>query len=195
MKFHRRTLVLLLSLALILTASVSVTLSYLFGKTDDVENDFIPAYVSCQVVSENASTVSDNITTTHLEQICIKNTGNTDAYIKAKVVVTWKDTEHKNVHAKSPVKDKDYQINFADDVAWGMGLDGFYYFLSPVSPEQLTDVLITSCVQLNTAEVPEGYYLSVEVIASAIQTRYPTAVEQWSNGKVYLDENQNLVIR
>ena len=81
------------------------------------------------------------------------------------------------VSAKVPVKDKDYSITFAKNTNWIKGADGYYYYQLPVDPQGSTGVLIEECKLQENASVPDGYHLSVEIVASAIQSAPDSVVQ------------------
>lgn len=184
-KLNKRAMMLLVSLVVLVVASVGATLAYLIAATDPVENTFTPARVSCDVVELFENNVKKDVR--------IQNTGNTYAYIRSAIVVTWKNDEGE-VYAATPVKDTDYSIAFDLENGWVEGNDGFYYYTKEVAPcthtgEQehtgcLTGVLITSCSPVDS-QAPMEYYLSVEIVASAIQSAPDSVVgKEWSNAKV-----------
>jgi len=145
------------SVALIGVLAVGGTLAYLFTNTSPVQNTFEPSEVTCAVVEPEFT--SDQKT-----DVQIKNTGDTKAYIRAEIVVNWVDAA--GYVSGVPVQDGDYTIELGG--AWVEGSDGFYYWTMPVEPDGLTGNLIESCEQV--AEAPTGYYLSVEILAGAIQS-------------------------
>ena len=160
MKLNKRTVALLVSFAVLLSAAVGVTVAYIVDRTPDVENTFKPSRVACEVIKEDGNDV-----------YTVKNTGDTDAYIRVAVVVNWKNGS--NVYAQAPQFDVDLGAN------WGLGKDGHYYYIKPVAggaqiPETLT-------VRSNSVAPSNEYELVVEVYASAIQAT-SAAVDQWSNG-------------
>lgn len=108
-------------------------------------------------------------------QVKIQNTGNIDAYIRARVVVTWKDASG-NVYGKAPVKGEDYTISY-NTSTWFDGPGGYKYYQNRVSPQGYTDVLISSCTALKKLV---GYELSVEIIAEAIQADGKNAAGQYA---------------
>ena len=177
-KFISKKSILIVTLALLLTVAVGSTLAYIFMRTDPVNNTFTPAQVSCAVVEEFKDNVKSNVK--------IQNTGDTDAYIRVAIVITWKNDQGV-VWAEAPTSN-DYTIewNLTAD-GWVKGPDGYYYYTQKVAPhgglhDGLTDVLITSCTPV-TGNAPEGYVLSVEIVASAIQASPDTVVEeQWKTG-------------
>lgn len=88
-------------------------------------------------------------------------------YVRASVVVTWKDAKDGNVLGVSPVEDTDYTIiyNTAD---WFQGSDGFWYHKAMVNSDKATETLINSCTPAD-GKTPEGYGLNVEIIAQTVQ--------------------------
>ena len=146
-------------------------MAYLVDTTSEVVNTFDPAQVSCRVDEESFDgTTKTNVT--------IANTSDIEAYIRAAVIVTWKDKDG-NVYGKMPVKGQktgegDYTIELnlkdeADNVIWIEGSDGYYYYIRPVAVGASTATLITSCIDNGTA--PAGYGLNVEILGSAIQAK------------------------
>ena len=113
-------------------------------------------------------------------QVAVQNTGDTTAFIRAAINVTWmsnQDAANQTVSAKVPVKDTDYSITFAKNTNWIQGADGYYYYQLPVGPQGSTGVLIEECKLQNNASVPDGYHLSVEIVASAIQSAPDSVVQ------------------
>ena len=174
----------LLILAVVL--AIGGTLAYIIANTASVENKFTPGEVSCKVLEDPF----DGVTKTNVR---IENTGNTAAYIRATYVVTWQKDDG-TVNGKMPVVGTDYTIVFADNTGWKKIGDYWYYTL-PVLPFEdgvetgETGVLIASCKLAEGAAVPTGYHLSVEIIASAIQSEPASVVaEKWhvavDNGKI-----------
>lgn len=172
---------------LILAAVLAIggTLAYIIANTTPVKNEFTPGEVRCEV----EETFKDNVKS----DVKIKNTGNTAAYIRATYVVTWQKDDG-TVNGKMPVVGTDYTIKFADDSDW-IQIGDYWYYTLPVLPFEAgvetgeTGVLIDSCKLAEGAAVPTGYHLSVEIIASAIQSEPASVVaEKWhvavDNGKI-----------
>lgn len=175
-----KKLVLLISVVaiLILALTAGTTLAWLKSSSGPVVNTFEPARVTSQVEEKTDNGIKS--------EVKIKNTSNIDAYIRATVVINWVDDKG-NVAAQKPVKDTDYTIeyNLSND-GWWQGNDGYYYYSSAVKPadknnDGLTGILINSCQLKDGAQAPEGYSLSVEIIADAIQSVPDKAVrEAWN---------------
>lgn len=161
---NKRSLIWLLSVVMILVLGAGATLAYIHMSTQNVTNTFEPTNVSCDVEEEFADNVKRNVK--------IKNTSNIEAFIRSEIIVTWKN-EAGEIYGKLPVKNIDYIMNLnlaeEDEEGWKAGKDGFYYFTLAKAPGAATDNLIDSCYLKEGASAPDGYYLSVEIIASAIQ--------------------------
>ena len=195
-KYINKKSILITSVALLLLVAVGTSLAYVFTKTDPVENKFDPSKVSCAVVevvekgdsSENtANVVQTGKSKTNVQ---IKNTGDTDAYIRAAVVVNWMNEDGTRAWAAKPVQGADYSISYnLNDNGWVDGGDGYYYYTQPVDPGDMTNILITSATQNATG--PKGtdgtqYYLSIEIVASAIQADgmgAASAKDAWAKAK------------
>ena len=161
----KRSLVLVVSVLALVLAVAGGTLAWLTANSGPVTNTFTPAQVTCEV----DETFQNNVKSA----VSIKNTSNIDAYIRAYVVVTWKDAQG-NVYGK-PVKDTDYTIEYATGTGWEKGSDGYYYFTKPVGVDKTTSELIKTCAPV-ADKAPAGYDLSVEIIAEAIQSLPATTV-------------------
>ena len=193
-EYHRnvrrtnKSMILLASLLLLTFVAVGGTVAFLFDATEQIRNEFVPSTVTTEVVETRSGQTISNVK--------IKNTGDTEAYIRAAVVVTWQDANG-NVYGKTPVKGTDYTITFNTSSQtnptgkWTLAKDGFYYWSNPVSEPKVggttttyytTGTLITSCSPVE-GKNPEGYFLNVEIIGSGIQSN-PTSVvtTEWSSG-------------
>ena len=157
----RKEFVLLVSVFAMIAGVVGGTVAYLVAGTDPLINNFDLADVSCRVEEDFNKQEKKNVK--------IQNTGDIDAYIRAKVVVTWQDAEG-NVYGQAPIEETDYTIQFNEGV-WKREGD-YWYYDEPVAPVTenncYTPVLINSCSSSGTE--PEGYHLSVEILAEAIQS-------------------------
>ena len=168
----KRLATLLVSLVLVLGVAVGGTVAFLSTRTDSKENTFTPSKVTCEVTETFNKNVKSNV--------AVRNTGDTTAFIRAAINVTWmsnQDAANQTVSAKVPVKDTDYSIKLADNTNWIQGADGYYYYQLPVKPQDSTKMLIEECKLQNNASVPDGYHLSVEIVASAIQSAPDSVVQ------------------
>lgn len=192
-KFISKKFIVITAVALLLFVTVGSTLAYIFTKTEPVENTFNPSKVACAVVENNnpdenrADIVPNDSIKTNVQ---IKNTGDTDAYIRVAVVVNWMSADGTRVWAQKPIENTDYTMTLASIADWIRGADGFYYYGKDVSPNHLTELLITEARLMEGVTAPKGtdgtqYYLSIEIVASSIQSKPDYVVaNEWSNTMV-----------
>lgn len=187
-KYINKKSIIIASVMLLLLVAVGTTIAYIFTETEPVENTFNPSKVSCAVVEKGYEPVSGEIQNISdiKSNVQIKNTGDTDAYIRVAVVVNWMDEAGTKVWATKPVENTEYSITYANTTNWVKGSDDYWYYTKSVPPtdgSNLTDILIKNATQ--NKEGPKGtdgtqYYLSIEIVASAIQSTPETVVaEQW----------------
>lgn len=186
-----RSFVLVVSVLVLLVGIVGASVAYLSMKTGEVKNQFTYGKVSCEVLEDFDGTVKNNVR--------IKNTGNIPAYIRARVVVTWKN-ENGDIYGTKPVlgsaadeDNKNYDYSFDYNPNWiCMTTDSgglYFYFPDPVDLDKETDKMLYNFKKGENANVPEGYDLSVEILADAIQSQPAKAVEEaWGvtvdNGRI-----------
>jgi predicted ribosomally synthesized peptide with SipW-like signal peptide len=152
----KKTILTLALMALVMIAAVSGTMAYL-KSTETVTNTFVQANVKCTVVEpdwQDGNTVKSNVT--------IRNDGSISAYIRAAIVVTWKDSNG-NTMAEKPGAG-DYTLSIGSD--WTAN-GGYYYYNQTVATGASTTNLINQCVSSGT--YTDGRTLCVEVLGSAIQ--------------------------
>lgn len=184
---NKKSIAMLVSIIALLTIVAGTTIAYLYTNTDPITNTFTPTKVNT-TIEEDPGTVKKNVK--------VKNTGDIDAYIRATVIVTWKDTSG-NVYATAPEEDTDYTVTWTKN-GWVEGSDGYYYYTSKVAAGGSTGVLLTNCKPVD-GKAPAGYHLSVEILASAIQAEPSDAVKTaWGStngGSVTgVDSSKNLVV-
>jgi len=172
---HKKSVTLLVSLILIMLFAASGTLAYIITTTDSISNVFNESYVAVEVTESIDNGVKSDVK--------VKNVGNTDAYIRAAIVVNWQK-EDGTIYGQVP-EANDYTISYNlydavnnSQALWFKGADGFYYYKAVVAPNESTaQELITSCRLLAANPPAEGYNLAVEIIASGIQSAHVDAVK------------------
>jgi hypothetical protein len=142
---RKRSLLAMAALALILTTAIGGTVAFLAAGSTQVKNLFRPVQVSCEALPETNSA-------------SVKNTGDVDAWIRAYLVINWMDANG-NVYAIRPQAEISYNQNWKTDGKIR------YYTKTVASGETVS--LADSITVVGTG--PEGYVLSVEVVAEAIQ--------------------------
>ena len=166
-KTHRRfrkQFVLLVAAAVLLLGVIGGSLAWIAVDSRRVDNQFDPGKVSCEIQeSFSGSTKSD---------VSVKNTGNTDAWVRAAIVIAWADSSG-NLYPQTPQAETDYELTLG--TGWTLGTDGYYYYGTPVAPGAQTADLIERCT--STAEIAEGYRLQVTILADAFQSTPAEAVK------------------
>ena len=166
-----RTAVLIMAVLLLFGAAVGSTVAFLIDKTEPVKNSFEYAKVSCEV--------TENFTNNKKDNVRVKNTGTTDAYIRATYVVNWVDAQG-NIASSDPAGYK-YTLTANLNNSWTKGSDGYFYYTSPIAPGDSTQGSLLTCT-VTYPDNPE-YTLSVEVLAEAIQSVPEDAVKAaWGAG-------------
>ena len=192
LKKHRpgraKALLLIASLAVLLTATVGSTAAWLVSKPAAVENDFVPGKVACQVLEKFGTESGTSVK----RDVRVQNNGNTDAYIRVLLVFTWKDKDG-NIFSNKPQEGKDYQINknLTDWIMQESDAGTYYYYKKRVAPGAETGKLIELLRQADGVIGPENgkYKLSVDILADAVQADPPEAVaDSWGvaveNGEI-----------
>ena len=161
-----RTAVLFMAIIMLIGTVIGSTVAFLITNTGPVENKFAYASVSCEVKEDfHGNTKKD---------VQITNTGSTNAYIRATYVVNWLDAQG-NIVASVP---DGYSYSLIENPGgkWTKGNYGYFYYLSPVAPGASTPGSLLTCT-VTRPENPE-YQLSVEIIATAIQSTPAKAVKE-----------------
>lgn len=161
----KRQFVLTMSVVVLVLGVVGGSLAYLFTSTDDVVNSFTPADVPPEVTESFDGDVK--------QDVHVINNGNTDAYIRAAVVINWVDSDGNIV---SDPEGHTYDCQFDLTSGWFEGGDGFYYYKNPVAPSEATTDLITEAKPTSGTE----YQLKIDIVAQTIQAKPATVVaEKW----------------
>lgn len=172
----KRSGILLAAVIVLLAGAVGGTWAFLVAQSESVQNNFTYAHVRCTIDEKFENGVKSNVK--------IQNTGDIPAYIRARIVVTWKDAKGKV--SAVPVKNTDYTIAF-NETDWTQQGD-YWYCKTAVDAGGETPVLITKCEKKGNA--PKDYDLSVEILADAIQSEPASAVtEAWGNTPIAASGN------
>lgn len=114
-----KTGTLLLSLLLIVTMAVGGTVAYLATHSGLIQNSFKPSFVDCEVKeSFNGTTKSE---------VNVQNTGDTEAYIRVKLVTYRVNDDGQHIGGIATIPD------FTPGENW-KEFGGYYYYTIPVAP-------------------------------------------------------------
>lgn len=186
-KGERKAGILIISLALLLMAVIGGTVAYLLDSTDQITNTFTPAEVKITINENKDGNTKKNITFTNPTE-----TNAVPVYVRATLVVYWKDAEGKIVPQPDGGNVQAGAVN-ADD-GW-FEIDGIYYYHDKVSPGNSTppmlkdEIIVPGSDPEAKAEVVvttvAGYTCYVDIRAEAIQAEPETVVKQaWSDIQV-----------
>ena len=150
--FKKKAFLVLASVALLLTIAVSSTLAFLTDRTDSVVNIFSPTEVDV--------TVTDKVANGTKQDVVITNTGNIEAYIRAKVVANWQ------LNGKI-VGDWTDDITYNTD-KWDKYGD-FYYYKDRVAPGKPTPVALFNSYKPTQTPPVAGAQLVMDIIVQAVQ--------------------------
>lgn len=161
----RKTLLIMLVCSLVLSLSmVGALFAYMYQKTGEVTNTFVPANVSCLVNETFSGNTKSSIT--------VQNTGNIAAYLRVRMVSYWVDEKGDIMPAASQMP------GYSVASGWVSLGNHTYCYRNPVEPGASTPELLASSMVLQQSE--EGYRQVVEVFAEAIQANPTDAVKAWS---------------
>ncbi len=176
----------ILLVAAVLTTAVN---AFMINRSQTFRNNFVPAAVKCEIEEK----FSESTNTNTKSSIQVKNTGNTDAYIRVRLVIHWEDSKGNVVGRNMDLSESIEGFNEGFDSYFKSEdwvIDGgnyTYYYKKPVAPEGFTEELlkknITMGPYLDTKAdgVTYYYYPVIEVLAEAVQSKPAEAVEEaWS---------------
>ena len=157
----------LLTIALVSLMAVSGTIAFLLTRSQNVQNTFTPSTVSCQVTEDFDGTVKKNVNVT--------NTGDTNAYLRLKLVTYRVNSDGQTIGGAAAVPD------FTPGNGWvkyQSGDEVYYYYTKPVAPgkQPETPLIGDSGITLTTYTDADGGSQAVEVMAEAIQSDPQKAV-------------------
>lgn len=151
-------------LLLLLTVTIAGTLAFLVTSSGPIVNSFSPSVVDCEV--------SENFDGTVKSDVNVTNTGDTEAYVRVKLVSYRVNEDGKRIGGTAVVPEftlgKDW-VNFGDH----------YYYTKPLAPgEKAATALTASDITLKSYADADGGKQVIEVMAEAIQSGPARAVEQ-----------------
>lgn len=167
--YHKgRLTAMVIATAVLLALAIGGTVAWLSTKGDPIINTFNPSEVACKVTESFNGTVKSNVN--------VKNTGDTEAYIRVKLVTyrTNDAGQHIGGTASTP--------NFSPGADWVL-YDGYYYYTKPVAPEKKPEADLISSITLESYTDVDGGHQAIDVMAEAIQSVPEAAVNAaWGEG-------------
>lgn len=177
---NTRIITLLIALLLFSALAVGGTVAWLTANATPVENTFTPSHVACQVTENFDGTTKSNVNVT--------NTGDTEAYIRVKLVTYRVNDAAQHIGGTATIP------TFTPGTNWVKSGDYYYYTLPVAAGAAPENPLIgESGIALTEYTDADGGKQVVEVMAEAIQSQPKDAVESsWNvtvvDGKLVFDE-------
>ena len=157
-----KTGTLLLSLLLIVTMAVGGAVAYLVTHSSPIQNSFKPSLVDCEVKESFNGTIKSEVN--------VKNTGDTEAYIRVKLVTYRVNDKGQHIGGVAEIPSFEPGTNWKE-------FDGYYYYTLPVAPgEKPKADLISSISLTDSYNDADGGKQVIEVMAEAIQSGPADAV-------------------
>lgn len=181
---NKKAVVLVASAVLLVVVAVGGTFAWLTSKPGMLNNSFTVGTVSVEVDEELDGNTKKNVT--------IKNTGSSDAYIRATVVYNWVNANGDMLYGEPPYENIDYTVSY-NTTDWIQGSDGYWYYKYKVASYASTKNLINTLTptadkgphgQYNTDSSEWAsalqFYLGVNIVGAGIQANPSTTVEsEW----------------
>lgn len=166
-----------LATVLLLALTIGGTVAWLTSKTNDITNTFTPSKVMCAVseIFYEDTGIKSNVNVT--------NVGDTDAFIRVKLVTYRTNAEGKHIGGVAEVP------KFTPGDGW-VKYGDYYYYTKPVAPNAQPEEDLIGRIQLASSYPDaDGGYQAMDVMAEAIQSEPAQAVgEAWgvsiSQGRV-----------
>lgn len=157
--------ILFIAVVMLIGAAAGTTIAFLVTNTEPVTNNFTYGTIGTRIDEDfTGGPTKSNVTVT--------NTGNTDAFIRATYIITWRDAAGNIVPAPAEGT-YEYSLVVNPYNAWLPGNDGYFYYPTPVGAGQSTKDSLLNCT---VTKQPENYFLDVEILAEAIQSTPEDAI-------------------
>lgn len=168
----KKSILLLISVAVLLIGAVGATVAYLTTQTTPIENTFTPAEVGVEVDDDVAGHIKKNVT--------VRNTKDVPVYVRVAVVANWCDAngnimaygEDASGNPVTPWNEYD-KIEEAAGSKWTYH-NGYFYYSDVVN----ANTTVTFFDEYAAPAGPDGAHLEMDIIAQAIQAEPTDAVEE-----------------
>lgn len=154
----KKTGMLFLSLLLVIGMVVGGTVAWLSTKSAPITNTFLPSKVACEVTESFNGTVKSNVN--------VKNTGDTQAFIRVKLVSYRTNDQGQHIGGAAEIPP------FTPGNGWVKKGD-YYYYTKPVAPDEQPEISLIDSITLtgsyDDADDADGGKQVIEVMAEAIQ--------------------------
>ena len=159
-----RLTTMVIATVLLLALAIGGTLAWLSTKDGPITNTFTPSKVTCEVTENFNGVTKSNVNVT--------NTGDTDAYIRVKLVSYRVNDGGQHIGGTAEIP------AFIPGTGWVKKGD-YYYYTKPVAPGKQPETSLISSIPLTGSyDDADGGKQVIEVMAEAIQSEPARAVGQ-----------------
>ena len=152
---HGRMAAMVLSTLLLLALAIGGTVAWLTADTGEVANTFTPSHVACEVTENFDGTTKSNVN--------VINTGDTEAYIRVKLVTYRVNNAGQHIGGTAEIPTFTLGENWVEN-------GGYYYYTKPVERGQSPAENLTDSMTLTDSyDDADGGKQVIEVMAEAIQ--------------------------
>lgn len=161
-----RAVALVLSVVFLLVLVGGSTLAWLSARSVEAENIFTPSQVTCKVTEEfdKETGIKTNVN--------VRNTGDTEAYIRVKLVTYRTNADGAHIGGVAELPEFTLGENWVKH-------DGYYYYTLPVAPGASPVANLTDSMTLVASyQDADGGSQAIDVMAEAIQSIPADAVRK-----------------
>ena len=159
-----RLTTMVIATVLLLALAIGGTLAWLSTEDAPITNTFNPSKVACEVTESFNGEVKSSVN--------VKNTGDTEAYIRVKLVTYRTNDQGQHIGGTATLP------SFTLGANW-LKYGDYYYYTLPVAAGEKPTNNLTDSMTLTTAYVDaDGGHQSIDVMAEAIQSGPAQAVGQ-----------------
>ena len=153
---RKRLIAAAFSLLLAVLIFTGASFSFLHMQTGSVKNIFSKGSVGAEIEEVFTNNAKSSIT--------VRNTGNSPAYVRVRLVTYWQDA-----NGNILVKDQQPSTSFTPSTEW-QKIGNYYYYTKPVSGGTATGNLLKDSIELEENQV-------IDVIAEVVQATPDDAVK------------------
>ena len=183
-KNHHKSRLTAMAIATVMLLALAIggTVAWLSTKDAPITNTFNPSEVACQVEE------SFDKTTGEKRNVNVTNTGDTEAYIRVKLVTYRTNDAGQHIGGTASLP------TFTLGANW-VSHDGYYYYKLPVAPGEMPKTNLTDSMTLvDSYPDTDGGKQAVDVMAEAIQSVPEDAVKAaWGEG-FSIDADGSLIV-
>ena len=163
--YHKgRLTAMVIATAVLLALAIGGTVAWLSTEDAPITNTFNPSKVACEVTESFNGKVKSSVN--------VKNTGDTEAYIRVKLVTYRTNDQGQHIGGTATLP------SFTPGANW-LKYGDYYYYTLPVAAGEKPTNNLTDSMTLTTAYVDaDGGHQSIDVMAEAIQSGPAQAVGQ-----------------